>query len=124
MFHDGDGSGSEQLEHKVEKLNKYGSGPLYAGKEKNWVIFGLLAAIIACSLAMILYLSDHRKHFTSPYFKINIDEYTGYIYLNPKTGHHDTTVIFLDSNVRENNQFLKAFAQGKLTSNNTRIIFP
>ena len=55
---------------------------------------------------------------------MNIDEYTGYIYLNPKTGYHDTTVIFLDSTLRENNQFLKAFAEGKLTSNNTRIIFP
>ena len=32
VFNDGDGSGSEQLEYKVEKLNKYGSEPIYAGK--------------------------------------------------------------------------------------------
>ena len=73
---------------------------------------------------MVVYLSNKNKHFESPFFKITIDEYTDYIYLNPKTSYHDTTVIFLDSDIRENNRFVKAFAAGKLTSNRTRIIFP
>ena len=80
--------------------------------------------MITCTMLMVFFIGDKTRSFESSIFKISTDELTDYIYLNPKTGDYDTTVIFLDSDIRENNRFVKAFAAGKLTSNRTRIIFP
>jgi hypothetical protein len=72
---------------------------IYKETEMNLVIFGWLASVITCSMLMIFYLSDTNKQLQSSLFKISNAESTDYIYLNPISSDHDTTVIFLDSNI-------------------------
>jgi hypothetical protein len=70
------------------------------------MVFSLLGAIIVLSFGMVLHLENHRKHFKSRYYNIMTDEFTDYVHLNPKDCYHDTTLIFLDSNLKQNNKFL------------------
>ena len=97
---------------------------LYQETQMNLIIFGWLASMITCTMLMVFFIGDKTKSFESSLFKISTDELTDYIYLNPKSGDYDTTIIFLDSYLGQKNRFVTAFAQGELTSNRTRIIFP
>lgn len=58
------------------------------------------------------------------YWDITTDPTNGYIYMNPKNGKHEQTVIFLHGYEGNATNFYETFAKDMEAPANTRIILP
>ena len=49
----------------------------------------------ACDMALAHMPTSYERFCGSPFYNVTLDKSNGYVYMDPKSGEHDKTIVFM-----------------------------